>query len=313
MWALVQKSSRPQDVKVFLDAYPNSRFAPAARLRFQQLQDLAVQKRAEEEKRLAAIAEQDRQRRAQEAAEAQQREKEQQRLAEATRREDLAQQTKQETPASPPVQIASIQPESRLRERASVAVPATTISGRGMNQASVVESWTNRVSEFRMDLQPVSNREFLDFVKSHPQWKKSQMSESMQDGDYLKHWQGDEAVQPEDIDRPVRYVSYFAAEAYCSAREGMIPRLNHYRAAATDTGGDRMMKISYDAPYKAPNFNFMPTEWANTSWSIPQDPGKRIGYQHGTIHNNDPHSVNYTPADDKRYTGRSLGFRCAEY
>ena len=166
---------------------------------------------------------------------------------------------------------------------------------------------------FRLDSQPVSNREFLDFVKAHPEWKKSQASKSLQDGDYLNHWPGDEAVQPEDLDHPVRYVSYFAAEAYCEARGNKIPSLNQYRAAATDTGGDSLMGFSYDKPYKAPQFNFMQVEWSNTWWSGGPDPAKRIKYQHGTIHNNDPHSKYYTPAEDKRYTGRSLSFRCAEY
>jgi hypothetical protein len=302
IWARVEQSSNPEDVAAFLQAYPNGQFAPAARLKFQQLQQLAAEQRLEEQNRLA---EQERQRREREAAEAQQREQERKREEETRQREERASQTKQGPSVSPPAQVARLEPESKLRERASVAVPGAILRGR----QGLPDEWTQQVRAFRMDAQAVSNREFLDFVKTHTQWKKSHLSKSFHDGDYLKHWQGDETVQPEDMDRPVRYSSYFAAEAYCKARRKEIPGLNHYRAAATDTGiGDVRMSISYDAPYTAPQFNFLHVAWTNTWWGGGPDLGKRIRYQSGAIHNKKD-----TLEADKEYTGRSLGFRCVEY
>ena len=38
LWSMSERSSHPEDVLAFLQAYPESRFAPAARLRLQQLQ-----------------------------------------------------------------------------------------------------------------------------------------------------------------------------------------------------------------------------------------------------------------------------------
>lgn len=38
LWSMSERSSHPEDVRAFLQAYPESRFAPAARLRLQQLQ-----------------------------------------------------------------------------------------------------------------------------------------------------------------------------------------------------------------------------------------------------------------------------------
>jgi hypothetical protein len=38
LWSMSERSSHPEDVLAFLQAYPQSRFAPAARLRLQQLQ-----------------------------------------------------------------------------------------------------------------------------------------------------------------------------------------------------------------------------------------------------------------------------------
>jgi hypothetical protein len=38
MWGLVRNSLHPADVAAFLQAYPNGKYAPAARLKLQQLQ-----------------------------------------------------------------------------------------------------------------------------------------------------------------------------------------------------------------------------------------------------------------------------------
>jgi hypothetical protein len=38
MWSLVRNSLHPADVAAFLQAYPNGKYAPAARLKLQQLQ-----------------------------------------------------------------------------------------------------------------------------------------------------------------------------------------------------------------------------------------------------------------------------------
>ena len=100
------------------------------------------------------------------------------------------------TPQLP--QVAMLEPESMLRERAAVAVPTATLTGSG---------WEGKVSAFHMDLRPVSNREFLEFVKSHPEWKKSQISKDLHDGEYLKYWEGDETIKSTELDRPVSYVS----------------------------------------------------------------------------------------------------------
>src|SRR5215510_9290447 len=62
MWGLVEHSSNPEDIATFLKAYPNGQFAPAARLKLQQLQQLAAQQRLEEQTRLAEQARQRRER-----------------------------------------------------------------------------------------------------------------------------------------------------------------------------------------------------------------------------------------------------------
>src|SRR5215467_13616508 len=43
------------------------------------------------------------------------------------------------------------------------------------------------------------------------------------------------------------------------------------------------------------------------------DPGTRVPYIHGTNHHNYKGCPDYTPEKENRYTGGSLGFRCAQY
>ena len=68
---------------------------------------------------------------------------------------------------------------------------------------------------------PVTNGEFLAFVKEHPEWQRSEVPREMADLNYLRHWAGDLEIGPESAkqqDAPVTYVSWFAARAYCAAR-----------------------------------------------------------------------------------------------
>jgi len=339
-------SSHPEDVATFLKAYPNGQFAPAARLKLQQLQQLAAQQRLEEQNRLA---EQERQRREREAAEARQqaeaqrreeerqrleaqqklaakqqleaerqraeaqqrteaqrREEEQKRLKDAPRQEGRTPQTGQKPIAQPSPQVARLEPENKLRVREAVVVPAVTLQC-----ACLGNPWTAQVTSFRMDLNPVSNREFLAFVQTHPQWKKSQIARDRHDGDYLKHWPGDDRVPAPELDQPVRYVSYYVAVAYCKEQGAKLPLLNHYRVASSYREGS--IEIDYATSYDAPAFHFMQAEWTNTWWdsSGPRDPGKRLPYMYRTIHSGQKGS-SYSPEQENRYTGGSLGFRCMQ-
>ena len=310
IWARVEQSSNPEDVAAFLQAYPNGQFAPVARLKLQQLQQLAAQQRLEEQNRLAEQARQQREREEAEArqrAEAQRREEEQQRLKDTQRQEGQTPQTGQKPVAQPLPQVAKLEPESKLRAREAVAVPAATI-----RQVLAENPWTNQVKAFRMDLYPVSNREFLAFIQAHPQWKKSQITSDKHDGDYLKHWQGDDRVPPKELDEPVRYVSYFAAAAYCKEQGAQLPSLNQYRVAS-GVYSDARHQTDYETSYSAPAFHFMQTEWTNSWWeSSPRDPGTRIPYMYRSCQSNERGPC-YSPGQENRYTGRSLGFRCARY
>ncbi|MFN0127149.1 MAG: hypothetical protein ACKV19_10755, partial [Verrucomicrobiales bacterium] len=46
------------------------------------------------------------------------------------------------------------------------------------------------VKPFWLGRTQVTNGEFLDFVRAHPQWRRSQVARSQADANYLNHWAG---------------------------------------------------------------------------------------------------------------------------
>lgn len=73
------------------------------------------------------------------------------------------------------------------------------------------------IRAFHLDLLPVTNGEFLEFVRTHPKWRRSQVKRLFADESYLAHWAGDLNLGPDAsaISRqPVTRVSWFAAKAF---------------------------------------------------------------------------------------------------
>lgn len=98
-----------------------------------------------------------------------------------------------------------------------------------------------QVAPFRLRTEPVTNAEFLAFVKTHPQWRRDQIAKILADERYLSHWVdagtlGDAAL-PE---QPVTRVSWFAAQAYCESEQARLPSWYEweYAAAADATRRD---------------------------------------------------------------------------
>jgi len=75
------------------------------------------------------------------------------------------------------------------------------------------------IGAFSLDVEPVTNAEFLDFVTAHPEWRRSRIKPLFAEDRYLRRWSGDLALaDAEARNEPVTNVSWFAAEAYCRAR-----------------------------------------------------------------------------------------------
>ena len=82
---------------------------------------------------------------------------------------------------------------------------------------------------------PVTNGEYLEFVKKHPEWQRSRVDRAMADENYLHHWAGDLDPGP-DAERvkaaPVTYVSWFAARAYAGSCGLRLPTQDEWEFTA---------------------------------------------------------------------------------
>ena len=97
-----------------------------------------------------------------------------------------------------------------------------------------------KVEGFWLDQHPVTNRQYLHFVRSHPRWRKSKISRLFAEKTYLRHWSGDLSLGPQAAqlaNSPVVYVSWFPAKAYCRSVGKRLPRESEweYVAAASRT------------------------------------------------------------------------------
>lgn len=89
-----------------------------------------------------------------------------------------------------------------------------------------------RVAAFYLDVHPVTNGEFLNFVRANPKWCRSQVKRLFADESYLKHWSGDLDFTSSLQDVPVTFVSWFAAKAYSQWKGRRLPTFAEWEYAA---------------------------------------------------------------------------------
>ena len=97
------------------------------------------------------------------------------------------------------------------------------------------------VRSFLMDILPVTNEDYLQFVTANPKWRRSAVKRLFADENYLKNWAGDlDFGKQAASNAPVTWVSWFAAKAYCSWMHKRLPTTAEweYAAAASPTRPD---------------------------------------------------------------------------
>jgi formylglycine-generating enzyme len=107
----------------------------------------------------------------------------------------------------------------------------------------IQEAGQRSVDSFFIDILPVTNREFLAFVKANPNWRRSQVKKLFADEGYLKHWAGDLDLGPASEmikNSPVTNVSWFAARAYLKSKGKRLPTEDEweYVACADESRSD---------------------------------------------------------------------------
>lgn len=91
---------------------------------------------------------------------------------------------------------------------------------------------TASVNRFELDITPVTNAQFHDFVQQHPAWQRERASRLFVDDGYLAHWSADGSPFAGQSRKPVVRVSWFAASAYCESRGARLPRWYEWELAA---------------------------------------------------------------------------------
>jgi formylglycine-generating enzyme required for sulfatase activity len=101
---------------------------------------------------------------------------------------------------------------------------------RGTNDPKEIE-----VKAFFLDVLPVTNAEFLEFVVANPGWRRSRVKRLFADEGYLKHWGGDLDLGHESeraARQPVTRISWFAAKAYAAWQGKRLPEVVEWEYAA---------------------------------------------------------------------------------
>jgi sulfatase modifying factor 1 len=207
------------------------------------------------------------------------------------------------------------------------------------------------VAAFRLDKAPVTNAQFLDFVRSHPQWRRDRVASLFADGEYLSHWAAPDALGEGALaQQPVTRVSWFAARAYCAASGARLPGWYEWELAAaadekhTDARSDPAWRERILAWYARPagpplsavssgsaniygiqDLHGLIWEWVEDFGSLmvsgdsrsQGDPDKLAYCGAGALSAQDRENypilmrIAYLSAQEGRSTGRVLGFRCA--
>ena len=99
------------------------------------------------------------------------------------------------------------------------------------------------VAPFWLDERPVTNAEFLQFVREHERWRRSRVTRLFAEDSYLSDWAGDLELGPgAQAARPVTFVSWFAATAYCRSVGKRLPTEAEWELAASPASDDPAAK-----------------------------------------------------------------------
>lgn len=97
------------------------------------------------------------------------------------------------------------------------------------------------LARYALDREPVTNAQFLAFVRAHPEWARDRVPRLFADASYLSHWAAPGTLGAGARARqPVTRVSWYAARAYCEAQGARLPTWYEweYAAAADETRAD---------------------------------------------------------------------------
>lgn len=89
------------------------------------------------------------------------------------------------------------------------------------------------INSFSVQIDLVTNKDFLEFVSKNRSWKKSIVKSVFADNTYLQHWRSDIKFSEEIKNLPVTNISWFAANEYCQSKGMRLLTTNEWEYLAT--------------------------------------------------------------------------------
>jgi sulfatase modifying factor 1 len=90
-----------------------------------------------------------------------------------------------------------------------------------------------KVAPFKLDIYPVTNAQYLAFVKKYPAYSRSKMKGLFADKSYLSQWESDFNYGKNILsDAPITNVSWFAAKKYCECQGKRLPSMDEWEYVA---------------------------------------------------------------------------------
>lgn len=141
------------------------------------------------------------------------------------------------------------------------------------------DSPKQRVETFMIDVLPVTNGQFFDFVQANPRWQPHKVATIFAESQYLHHWPKSGstwAPSQQQLTSPVTQVSWFAANAYCQGQNKKLPTVAQWErvASASDTQANGQIEAGYKQKiltwYSRPNSAQLPGVGLNNAnfWGV---------------------------------------------
>lgn len=105
------------------------------------------------------------------------------------------------------------------------------------------------IGSFLLDVFPVTNAQYLEFIKKNKAYSRSNIKGLFADKSYLNHWAFDEEYGPQNkSNAPVTNISWFAAKKYCECQGKRLPTMDEweYVAMADQNHTDARTKESFN-------------------------------------------------------------------